>query len=53
MKDQQGLVVGVCSRRRPIEGSCDHCFDVDHGELMIDNLEIPVVMAALGSVEGQ
>ena len=40
MDYQQGFVVGVCRRGRPVEGSCDHDFVVDHGELVIDILEM-------------
>ena len=35
MDHQQGFVVGVSSRGRPVEGSCDHGFVVDHGELVM------------------
>ena len=35
MNDEQGFVVGVCSRGRPVEGSCDHGFVIDHGELVV------------------
>ena len=35
MDHQQCLIVGVCSRGRPIEGSCDHGFVVDHSELVM------------------
>ena len=35
MNHQQGFVIGVGSRWTPIEGSCDHCFVVDHGELVM------------------
>ena len=34
MDDQQGFVVGVSSGGRPIEAPRDHCFVVDHGELV-------------------
>ena len=40
MDYQQGFVVGVSRRGRPIEGSCDHNFVVDHGELVVDILEM-------------
>ena len=33
--EQQGFVVGVCCRRRPVEGSSDHFELVDHGELVV------------------
>ena len=36
MDHQQGFVVGVGSRGRPIEGSCDHGFVIDHGELVVE-----------------
>ena len=36
MDDQQGFVVGVSSGGRPIEAPRDHCFVVDHGELVMD-----------------
>ena len=35
MDDQQGFVVGVSSGGRPIEAPRDHCFVVDHGELVV------------------
>ena len=35
MDHQQGFVVGVSSRGRPIEGSSDHFAVVDHGELVV------------------
>ena len=35
MNDQQGFVVGVSSRGRPVEGSCDHGFVIDHGEFVM------------------
>ena len=53
MDHQQCLIVGVCSRGRPIEGSCDHGFVVDHGELVIDELEIALAMGGLRSAEVQ
>ena len=40
MDDQQGFVVGVSSGGRPIEAPRDHCFVVDHGELVVDILEM-------------
>ncbi len=36
MNHQQGFVVGVSSRRRPIEGSRDHFVVVDYGELVME-----------------
>ena len=35
MDDQQGFIVGVSSRGRPVEGPFDHGFVVDHGELVM------------------
>ena len=52
MDDQQGFVVGVSSGGRPIEGTSDHGFVVDHRELVIDELEIPVVMRGFRAAEG-
>ena len=52
MDHQQGFVVGVCSRGRPVERTCDHSFVIDHGELVIDELEIPVVMRGFSAAEG-
>ena len=40
MNHQQGFVVGVSSRGRPIEGTSDHRFVIDHRELVIDILEM-------------
>ena len=50
---QQCLIVGVCSRGRPIEGSCDHGFVIDHGELVIEILCIVLVMGGFRSAEGE
>ena len=36
MDHQQGFVVGVCRRGRPVEGSCDYGFVIDHGELVVE-----------------
>ena len=36
MNDQQGFVVGVSSGGRPVEAPRDHCFVVDHGELVVE-----------------
>ena len=36
MDHQQGFVVGVSSRGRPIEGTSDHRFVIDHRELVVD-----------------
>ena len=33
---QQGFVVGVGGSGRPVEAACDHCFVVDHGELVVE-----------------
>ena len=35
MDHQQGFVIGVSSRGRPVEGSCDHSFVIDHSELVV------------------
>ena len=45
MDHQQGFVVGVSSRGRPIERTCDHCFVVDHGELVME-------LVAMGKARG-
>ena len=37
---QNGFVVGVGGRGGPVERSCDHGAVVDHGELVIDILEM-------------
>ena len=36
MDCQQGFIVGVSGRGRPIEGTSDHSFVVDHGELVME-----------------
>ena len=36
MDHQQGFVVGVSSRGRPIEGTSDHRFVIDHRELVVE-----------------
>ena len=36
MNDEQGFVVGMGSGGRPIEGSCDYRFVIDHGELVVE-----------------
>ena len=36
MDHQQGFVIGVSSRGRPVEGSRDHGFVIDHGELVVE-----------------
>ena len=36
MDHQQGFVIGVSSRGRPVEGSCDHGFVIDNGELVVE-----------------
>ena len=33
--DYQGFVIGMGSRWRPVEAAGDHCFVVDHGELVM------------------
>ena len=53
MDHQQRFVVGVSSGGRPIETASDHCFVVDHGELVIDILGIALVMGGLGVAEGE
>ena len=35
MDHQQGFIVGVSGSGRPVEGSSDHFFVVDHGELVM------------------
>ena len=40
MNGEQGLVIGVGSRWRPVEAACDHGFGVDHGEIVMDILEM-------------
>jgi len=32
---QQGFIVGICGSGRPVEAACDHCFVIDHGELVV------------------
>jgi hypothetical protein len=34
--DQQGFIIGVSGRGAPIEAACDHCFVVDHCELVVE-----------------
>ena len=46
MDDQQGFVVGVSSGGRPIEAPRDHCFVVDHGELVVQ-----LVFARKGGID--
>ena len=36
MDHQQGFIVGVSSRGRPVEGSCDHGVVIDHSELVVE-----------------
>ena len=36
MDHQQGFVVGVSTRGLPVEGSCDHGFVIDQGELVVE-----------------
>ena len=36
MDHQQGLIVGVSSRGRPVEGSRNHNFVTYHGELVME-----------------
>ena len=40
MDHKQGFVVGVSGRGAPIEAACDHCAVIDHGELVVDILEM-------------
>ena len=40
MDHQQGFVVGVSSGGALIQASSDHCFVIDHGELVVDILEM-------------
>ena len=40
MDHEQCFIVGVSSGGRPIEAPRDHCFVVDHGELVVDILEM-------------
>ena len=55
MDHKQGFVVGVGSRGRPVERSCDHCAVVDHGELVVQfvaSSEARGAHAADGLLEG-
>ena len=36
MDHQQGFIVGVSSGGRPIEGTSDHRFVIDHHELVVE-----------------
>ena len=40
MDHQQGFVVGMSRRGRPVEAARDHGFVVDDGELVMDILEM-------------
>ena len=40
MNHQQGFVVDVSGRGAPVERAGDHCFAIDHGELMMHILEM-------------
>ena len=53
MDQQQGFVVGVGSGWAPVEGPRDDCAFVDHGELVIDILEISLLMGDFRSAEGE
>ena len=53
MDHQQGFVVGVGSRGRPIEGSSDHFAVVDHGELVMELVVAGKVRGADASDELQ
>ena len=39
MDHQQGFVVGMSGGGRPVEAPSDHCFVVDHSELVMDIVE--------------
>ena len=39
--------------RAPVEAACDHGFVVDHGELVIDDLEKLLLMGGFRSAEGE
>ena len=49
---QQGFVVGVSSGRRPVEAPRDHCFVVDHGELVVQVLEMGLPACVLRDAQG-
>ena len=53
MDHQQGFIVGVSSGGRAIETASDHCFVVDHSELVIDILGIDLLMGGFRSAEGE
>ena len=36
MNHQKGFIIGVGCGRRPIEGSSNHCFVVDHSEFVVE-----------------
>ena len=40
MDHEQGFVVCVSSRGRPVETASDYCFVVDYGELVVELLEM-------------
>ena len=50
---QQGFVVCVCRRGRPVEAPSDHGFVVDYSELVIDILGISVAMGGFRAAEEQ
>ena len=51
MNDQQGFIVGVGCGWAPVERSRDHCFVVDHGELVIDILGIDLLMGGFRAAD--
>ncbi len=36
---KQSFIISVSGRMAPIKWYCDHCFVVDHGELVVDDVE--------------
>ena len=52
MDRQQGFVLGVGSRGRPIEAPSDHSFVIDHGVLLMD-LTATGEMGGVGGVGGR
>ena len=51
MDHQQGFIVGVGSRGAPVERSRDHGFVIDHGELVMDILEISLGTGGFRAVD--
>lgn len=35
MDYQERFIIGVCGSGRPVKTASDHCFVVDHGELVV------------------